>query len=244
MISQTGRDHYKVVEVSPSTGARIFGPVTVATMIDGYTDYPIAFGRQTYEDSLFRTWAAGNITADPTNASHLAVVWSDMRNSPTPAPADPYAATTNSDVIVSQSFDRGRTWSAPVALALDGDQFMPWGAYDSRRSPAHRFVRPAVRRGESPVRLQPCDRKRRRHARLHDQRADDGPVGSDERQPAGSRPRVNPAFPNATTFLGDYSNIAAVPSGGIVAYWTDLRKQACFLGTCGHGQDAFFAAAP
>ena len=58
-------------------------------MIDGFTDYPIAFGRQTYQDSLFRTWAAGNITADPTNPSHLAVVWSDMRNSTTPAPADP-----------------------------------------------------------------------------------------------------------------------------------------------------------
>ena len=55
---------------------------------------------------------------------------------------------------------------------------------------------------------------------------------------------VDPAFPRATTFLGDYSNIAAVPSGGIVAYWTDLRQQACFLGVCGHGQDAFFAAAP
>src|SRR4029453_7254853 len=36
----------------------------------------------------------------------------------------------NSDVVVSQSFDRGRTWSAPVALELSGDQWMPWGAYD------------------------------------------------------------------------------------------------------------------
>jgi hypothetical protein len=55
---------------------------------------------------------------------------------------------------------------------------------------------------------------------------------------------VNPAFPFATTFLGDYSNIAAMPSGGIVAYWTDLRETACFAGRCGQGQDAFFAAAP
>ena len=57
---------------------------------------------------MFRTWAAGNITADPTNAAHLAVVWSDMRNSTLPAPSDPYAAVTNSDVVVSQSFDSGR----------------------------------------------------------------------------------------------------------------------------------------
>ena len=126
----TGRDDYYVVEVSPATGAALGAPVDVATVIDGFTDYPIAFGRQTYQDSVFRTWAAGNITADPTNADHLAVVWSDMRNSPLPAPADPYAAVTNSDVVVSQSFDGGSTWSAPVALTLSGDQFMPWGAYD------------------------------------------------------------------------------------------------------------------
>src|SRR5438445_9778394 len=119
----TGRDDYEVVEVSPSTGARLFGPVKVATTIDGFTDYPLAFGRQTYQDSLFRTWAAGNITADPTNAAHLAVVWSDMRNSTIPAPANPYVAKTNSDVIVSQSFDRRQTWATPTALALPGDQF-------------------------------------------------------------------------------------------------------------------------
>jgi hypothetical protein len=127
----TGRDDYEVVELSPSTGARLAGPFKVATTIDGATDYPIAFGRQTYQDSLFRSWAAGNITADPTNAAHLAVVWSDMRNSTTPAPSDPYVAKTNSDVIVSQSFDRGQTWSTPVSLTLTGDQFMPWGAYDT-----------------------------------------------------------------------------------------------------------------
>ena len=83
---QTCRDDYELVEVSPATGARSSGPFKVATTIDGATDYPIAFGRQTYQDSLFRTWAAGNITADPTDATHLAVVWSDMRNSQLPAP--------------------------------------------------------------------------------------------------------------------------------------------------------------
>jgi hypothetical protein len=41
------------------------------------------------------------------------------------------------------------------------------------------------------------------------------------------------AFPFATTFLGDYSNIAALPTGGIVAYWTGLRNEACFGGRCG-----------
>jgi hypothetical protein len=239
----TGHDDYKVVEVSPGTGARVFGPVKVATAIDGFTDYPIAFDRQTYEDSLFRSWAVGNITADPTNAAHLAVVWSDMRNSPRPAPMDPYAATTNSDIIVSQSFDRGRTWSAAVALPLDNDQFMPWGAYDSA----------------GLLRIGLFDRQydaanhRYGYSLATENGAGTLAFTTSELSTALSDPTrdnlwfaatVNPAFPNATTFLGDYSNIAAVPSGGVVAYWTDLRKQACFVGTCGHGQDAFFAAAP
>jgi len=44
---QTFRDDYELVEVSPATGAAVFGPVKVATTIDGATDYPLAFGRQT-----------------------------------------------------------------------------------------------------------------------------------------------------------------------------------------------------
>jgi hypothetical protein len=55
---------------------------------------------------------------------------------------------------------------------------------------------------------------------------------------------VNPAFPNATRFLGDYSNIAATANGGVVTYWTDMRETACFAGRCGHGEDAYFAAHP
>lgn len=240
---QNGRDDYEVVEVSPLTGARVFGPVKVATTIDGFTDYPIAGGRQTYQDSLFRSWAAGNITADPTDAAHLAVVWSDMRNSTLPAPANPYAATTNSDVIVSQSFDRGRTWSAPVALTIAGDQFQPWGAYDRL----------------GLLRIGLFDRQYDSLNQLYGYSlaTETGPgtltFTTTELTTVRSDPTknnrwfattVNPAFPFATTFLGDYSNIAAKRSGGIVAYWTDLRLQACFGTRCGHGQDAFFAAAP
>jgi hypothetical protein len=55
---------------------------------------------------------------------------------------------------------------------------------------------------------------------------------------------LNASFPFATSFIGDYSNIAALPSGGVAAYWTDLREQACFGSRCGHGEDAFFATVP
>jgi hypothetical protein len=239
----TFRDDYEVVEVSPQTGARVFGPVKVATTIDGATDYPIAFGSQTYQDSLFRSWAAGNITADPTDPTHLAVVWSDMRNSTLPAPDDPYEAVTNSDVIVSQSFDRGRTWSAPVALTLPGDQFQPWGAFDTN----------------GLLRIGTFDRQydAANHSYGYTLATETGSgtlvFATTQLTTALSNPTtgnrwfaatVDPAFPFATTFLGDYSNIAATPSGGIVAYWTDLRLEACFAGICRKGQDAFFAKAP
>ena len=237
----TGRDDYEVVEVSPSTGERLAGPFKVATTIDGFTDYPIAFGRQTYQDSLFRSWAAGNITADPTNPAHLAVVWSDMRNSTTPAPTNPYEATTNSDVIVSQSFDRGRTWSAPAAIALAGDQFMPWGAYD----------------GAGVLRVGTFDRQYDGANHLYGYSLSTETVagtlsfGTTELTTVRSNPTkgdrwfattVDPDFPHATTFHGDYSNIAAIPSGGVVAYWTDMREDASFGGVTRKGEDAFFAA--
>ncbi len=240
---KNGRDDYEVVEVSPSTGALIAGPFTVATVIDGFTDYPVAFGRQTYQDSLFRSWAAGNVTADPTNAAHLAVVWSDMRNSVLPAPPNPYAAITNSDVIVSQSFDRGRTWSPPTAVPLINDQFMPWGAYDSTGK---------LRIGFFDRRYDAANHSygyslatETVNAALVFSTTQLSTVLSDPTK--GDRwfaRTVNPSFPFATTFLGDYSNIAVKPNGGVVAYWTDLRNPATFAGRTRQGEDAYFAAAP
>jgi hypothetical protein len=239
----TGRDDYEVVRLDPSTGAPIGGPVKVATVIDGFTDYPLAFGRQTYQDSVFRTWAAGNIAADPTNASHLAVVWSDMRNSVTPAPSDPYTAKTNSDVVVSESTDGGAHWSAPTAIALSGDQFMPWAEFDnsgklrigffdrSYDGVNHQYgftlateVSPGVfTESQVTTTLSDPTKNDRWFAR-----------------------NVNASFPNATAFLGDYGNIAAIPgsSTGVVAYWTDMRVENCWPSGpgCGrHGEDAFFA---
>jgi hypothetical protein len=242
---QTFRDDYELVEVSPATGAAVAGPFKVATTIDGATDYPIAFGRQTYHDSLFRTWAAGNITADPTDATHLAIVWSDVRNSQLPAPTNPYAASaaTNSDVIVNQSFDRGRRWSVPAALPLDGDQFMPWGAFDRagilRIGFFDRRYDPANHRYGYTLATQASAR-----ATLFNFNQLTTALSDPTKGNRWFATTVNAWFPFATTFLGDHSNIATTPSGGVVAYWTDLRQQACFGGRCGSGQDAFFATAP
>jgi hypothetical protein len=239
----TGRDDYEVVEVNPTTGARIAGPFKVATTIDGFTDYPFAFGRQTYEDSLFRSWAAGNITADPTNPAHLAVVWSDMRNSQLPAPEDPYEADTNSDVIVSHSFDSGRTWSTASAIARTNDQFQPWGAYDTAGRLRIGFF---DRAGDAANHTYGYTLATETAAgslafsfsELTTVRSD---PTKNNRWFAGT---LDPAFPFATTFIGDYSGIAATPAGGVVATWTDLRNDVTFAGATRKGQDMYFAAAP
>jgi hypothetical protein len=211
-------------------------------VIDGFTDYPIAFGRQTYQDSLFRTWAAGNITSDPTNSAHLAVVWSDMRNSPKPAPSDPYTAKTNSDVVVSQSMDGGVSWSAPVVLTLTGDQFMPWGAYDSN---GHLRIGMFDRSGDTANHLYNYSLATETGSgTLVFTKAAVSTIPSNPT--SGDRwfaATVNSAFPFATSFLGDYSNIAATADGHVVAYWTDMRNPATFAGRTGSGEDAYFAKA-
>jgi hypothetical protein len=242
-----GADQYLVVKVDPVTGARVAGPFRVSHLVDGLYDYPVNIdGRQTYQDSEFRTNSAGSIAADPANARHLAVVWSDMRNSPLPSSPsaynpDPYSVTTNSDIVVSQSFDGGQTWSAPVALASPGDQFMPWAVYDS----------------SGLLHIGSFDRSydSANHKYGYTLAAETSPGSltfsttqltttlSDPTQ--GNRwfsgsSTVNPAFPHPTTFLGDYSGIAATPTG-IVGYWTDMRNNVCFTVRCGSGEDAFFA---
>ena len=239
----TGNDQYLTVGVDPTTGARITRPYLVARLVDSINAYPVSEdGRQTYQDSEFRSWSAGNITADPTKAGHLAVVWSDMRNSGLPAPPNPYSAKTNSDVVASQSFDGGATWSAPVALPVANDQFMPWGRYGS----------------DGLLRIgyfdRSYDRANHRYGYTLAKETTWGYLGfktsqvtntlSDPTQGdrwfSGRTP--NAAFPHPTSFLGDYSGIAPSPAGGVVELWTDMRNPVCFSTRCGSGEDAYFAA--
>jgi hypothetical protein len=242
--SPDGRDQYLVVRLDPNTGQPVAGPYLVSGMFDGFTDYPISIDeRPTYQDSQFRTWAVGNITADPTNAAHLAVVWSDMRNSQFPAPRDPYQAVTNSDIIVSQSMNGGVTWTTPLSLAASGDQFMPWGTYDasgllrigyfdrSYDAANHKYgytLATETAQGSLTFAMTPVT------TALSD-------PTRNTRWFSGRTP--NPDFPHPTTFLGDYSGIAAGPAD-IASYWTDMRETACFAGRCDAGEDAYYAATP
>jgi hypothetical protein len=165
-----------------------------------------------------------------------------MRNSVTPAPADPYAAVTNSDVVVSESTDSGQSWSEPAAIPLAGDQFMPWAVFDA----------------SGTLRIGTFDRSgdTANHRYNYTLLTQTGPgtfspstVSTESSDPTMndrwfSGTTLNPAFPHPSSFIGDYSNINVVPgTTHTVAYWTDMREQACFAGACGSGEDAYFAYA-
>jgi hypothetical protein len=234
-----GRDAYAVVKVDPQTGRRVAGPFKVADLFDGVNDYPHSvFGDTTYQDSMFRTWSAGNLTADPTNAQHLAVSWSDMRNS-TLTSDDPYATKTNSDVGIAESFDGGRTWTTKI-LTVANDQFMPWAAFDS----------------SGLVRVGYFDRSydAANHAFGYTLATETKPGSlvfktqqvtttlSDPTQ--GDRwfssTTVNAAFPHPSSFIGDYSGIATGPNG-VATLWTDMRAQVTFGTRSGSGENSEFA---
>jgi hypothetical protein len=232
-------DYYLVVKLNKD-GQLVGGPHIAAEVVDGINDYPVSIsGRMTYEDSQFRTWSLGNIAADPTDASHLAVIWSDMRNSPPLTSSNPYSVTTNSDVVVSQSFDGGVTWSAPVALTLGGDQFMPWAAYDAsgllQIGFFDRSYDPANHKYGYTLASETAG------GTLNFSMTQVTTELSDPtRDTRWFAATVNPDYPFATTFLGDYGNIAASPTG-VAAYWTDMRVPATFGARTGAGEDGFFA---
>lgn len=240
-----GRDQYLVVKVDPTDGHRLAGPYQVAQVFDGVTDYPVGdSGRQTYQDSEFRTNSAGNITADPTNSKHLAVIFSDMRNSTLPAPHDPYSATTNSDVGVSQSFDGGVTWSSPTMITAPRDQFMPWGAYDGsgklRIGYFDRSYDPANHKYGYTLATETAGGSLS-FAFTQVTTALSDPTKDDRWFSGGPPP--HDGFPHPTRFLGDYSGIAISPDN-VVTLWTDMRNTISFGGRTGAGEDAFYGTAP
>ena len=180
--NSNGRDAYAVVQVDPQTGQRIAGPFKVADLFDGVGDYPVsAFGDTTYQDSVFRTWSAGNLTADPTNAQHLAVSWSDMRNS-TLTSTDPYATKTNSDVGVAESFDGGRTWTTKIFTVRERP-VLPVGCLRRHGQAARRLHGPLVRRRQPQVRLHPGDGDEPRLADVRDAAGHDRSLRPDAGRP-------------------------------------------------------------
>jgi hypothetical protein len=234
------------VQVDAVTGARTGGPFVIGGSFDGIEEHDYAVGAwgPTAHDSQILLGGQGNLAADPTNPQHFAAVWYDDRNAPHPVALDPYLAVTDTDVIVSQSFDGGLTWSDPAAIEAPGDLFMAWGAFDP----------------QGRLRIGYFDRSYDPDNHLYGYTlATETQAGSPtfttqqvttglsdptrHATPFYSVRTQDPDFPHPPAFIGDYTAIAATPTG-VVAFWTDLRVRACLVNKCGHGQDAFFAAVP
>lgn len=237
-----GRNSHFAVRLNPATGELSAGPSFIGLAYDGITthDYPVNVnGRQTLQDSQLRILMQGNIAADPTNPKHVAVVWFDDRNAPGPVSADPYSAVTDSDIIVSQSYDAGTTWSSPTAIREAGDQFFPWASYDASgrlrigyfdRSydPLNHLYGYTLASETQPGNLSFY------HAQVTTALSDP------TRDNRWSTTTANANFPNASRFIGDYSGIATV-GNNVAAVWTDQRLTSCLFGICGHGEDTFAA---
>ena len=147
---------------------------------------------------------------------------------------------TNSDVIVSQSANGGRTWSAPAAIAARGDQFMPWASYggDGRLRVGYfdRSYDPANHKfGYTLAAEKRAGTLAFTTAQLTTALSD---PTRDDRWFSGRTP--NAAFPHPTSFLNDYNGIDNT-QGFTAALWTDLRNTVYFTERCGHDEDAMYA---
>jgi hypothetical protein len=242
-VAPTFRNHYMVVKVDPATGQPLGLPREVSLVYDGVNDYPVNVdGRFTYQASEFRTNAAGNITADPTNALHLAVVWSDMRDNPYPGAevpsSDPYAVQTNSNIVISQSSDGGQSWSSPTVIQAPGDQFQPWGAYNSSGLLQIGYFDRSYDPVNHKYGYTLASEKKPGSLNFTFQQVTTALSDPTQGDSFGFVVTANPNFPKATTFMGDYSGIAAVSPTLVAALWTDMRLQSVYGGW---NEDAFFA---
>lgn len=164
------------------------------------------------------------LALDPTDGSHLVAVWTDTRAS---------IGNGNYDVIVSESHDGGATWSdasgGGIVLTTSGAFFQPSVAVTA---PSGRVVASMYHANTA----------------LHSAAVGDGTFGYGYQVNSGagfggyhpaSDGQANPSpQANATQrgFLGDYSSIAAFPTGdGVQLVWSDTRNSS----SAGPDEDVF-----
>ncbi len=230
------RNQYLVTRVNPDTLA-VDGPYSAAALTDGESDFPVnALGLPTLCNSNFRLNSAGNLAIDSSDPAGetLYLVFADNRNGSTFTPKTvvtqeppdsfvcPEGKTTDDDVFILKSTDRGATWvnpstgsSSPLRVNQDGlrngkDQWFPWAAvapdgrvdvvfYDRRDDPFNRFTH------------------------LYLARSSDGGATWTDMRVSDVPSNMNWSF-DSGIFIGDYNALAIGPDGTSYPFWTDARN--------------------
>jgi len=222
------RDQYLVV-MSSDGGETWSEPRRASDIIhDGVSDYPVnIIGRQTLSNSQFRVNAAGNCAIDA-SSGELVVVWSDNRHGT--------ATSTNTDVFMVRSNDRGETWSGPITVSgAAGDQFYPWAAFAPDGSLNVAFFDRSYDPANSQYGIS-LARARPEGTHMTLQRVDTGLS-----DPNHAR-WFSGATGGKTTFLGDYTGLAVGFDGVVHPFWTDMRRVVTVNNATGHTEDVFTAA--
>lgn len=131
---------------STDGGATFSDPVHVVDLEDGAGDTAYSvIGSQTVTGHQIRWNGYGTISADPTNADRLAIVYADNFatgdsgppgcTDEAPSPANDYnpcGVQTDTNVYLATSNDGGETWSERTTIdGSPGDQWFPWADHRS-----------------------------------------------------------------------------------------------------------------
>jgi hypothetical protein len=175
-------------------------------------------GEQCVDSLNIRSQDFPAVALDPTNANHLVATWTDTRQS---------VGNGNYDIVVSESTDAGATWNdsagGGTVLTTTGAYFEPSVTVASN--------------GKTVVSAYHAN------TALHGSAVGDGTFGYGYFVKSGgsfspytiaSDGQANPspqANPTQAGFLGDYSSIAAAPSGNTVCMvWSDTRNRSTSQG--------------
>lgn len=164
------------------------------------------------------------VALDPTNGSHLVAVWTDTRAS---------VGRGNYDVVVSESTDGGAHWSdaggGGTVLTTGGAFFFPSAAVTS---PSGKVV-VSMHRANTAVHAAAVGDGTFGYGFQVKGAAGFGgylPASDSQTNPS---PQANPA---QAGFLGDYSSVAASPTGDVVhMVWSDTRNS----NSAGPDEDVF-----